>query len=70
MTYLIGDKVDIASLHWQSDWDGYEVGYDDILIVGFYSSPDGEVDYYIDVETGKVIDIFLTNEDEEERIII
>lgn len=26
-------------LQWQSDWNGYEVGHDDVLIVGLYSLP-------------------------------
>lgn len=65
MTYLIGDKVDVTILHWQSDWDGDEVGHEDTLIVGFYSSLDGKVDYYIDMEENKIIEIFLTTEEEE-----
>lgn len=37
-------------LHWQSDWDGSEVGYDDVLVVGLYQLRDTDVYFYIDME--------------------
>ncbi len=53
-------------LNWNSDWDGEEIGYDDVLVVGLYSVQDTDIDVYIDTETGRVLDIWCTKEHEEE----
>ena len=56
----------ISDCIWSSDWNGYEVGFDDIDIVGLYSKevPSGIVNFYINIETGEVLDVWLDNEDE------
>jgi len=47
----------IGSLHWHSDWSGYEVGYPEVNIVGLYSSEELDADIYVDTETGNVLEI-------------
>lgn len=47
----------IENLHWQSDWNGYEVGYPEIPVVGLYTSDALGADFYIDTETMRVIEI-------------
>lgn len=64
LTYSIGDKVDYTKLHWQSDWNGYEVGFENIGVVGLYTNPNTNEDYYIDMESSKILQIF--SEEEEE----
>lgn len=65
MIYSIGDEVDINRLNWQSDWEGYEVGHDDVEVIGLYSDPNNEkVDYYIDVETYKVVEVLIEGEED------
>lgn len=65
MIYSIGDTVDYTKLGWQSDWDGEDVGFNDILIVGLYSDPNHEkVSYYIDMETSKTLEVFIEGEEE------
>lgn len=52
----------INGLGWQSDWNGDEVGYDDIEVVGLYSLSltDGRTVYmYIDTENGTVLEAWL-----------
>jgi len=53
-------------LHWWSDWNGDEVGYDHILVVGLYGFEYKGKEYgvYIDVETMKALEVF-DYEDEE-----
>lgn len=50
-------KAYISRLHWQSDWNGDEVGYPDLNVVGLYTSDTLSVDVYLDTETGEVLEI-------------
>ena len=47
----------IRNLHWRSDWNGDEVGYPDVLVVGLYTSYALGCDFYIDTETGDVLEV-------------
>lgn len=42
-------------LLWQSDWDGQEVGFDDINIVGLYTLKETTINFYIDMESNKIL---------------
>lgn len=53
---LIGTTVDYTKDHWSSDWNGDEVGFDDVNVVGLYSVPDSPISYYVDTENGYVLD--------------
>ena len=59
---LIGTIVNYTKDHWSSDWNGDEVGFDDINVVGLYSVLDSSISYYVDTETGYVLDAW-TDED-------
>lgn len=68
MIYSIGDVVDFSKLHWQSDWT-YEEIYgernDNFTVIGLYSDiKDSDLMYYIDIETGKVIEVLNYGEDD------
>lgn len=66
MIYSIGNTVDYTRLVWQSDWDGEDVGFDDVLIVGLYNDPNHiKVSYHIDIETSKILEVLIEGEDEE-----
>ena len=54
-------KFFISDCVWSSDWNGYEVGFNSISVVGLYTKevPSGTVNFYINVETGEVLDIWL-----------
>ena len=59
-----GDKViDLVDFRWQSDWNGYEVGYDDIDVVGLYSMKKYPIDVYMDYETGNILEAWSFNEE-------
>lgn len=47
----------IRNLHWQSDWNGDEVSYPEILVVGLYTSHELGCDFYINTETGDVLEV-------------
>lgn len=55
----------ISDLHWQSDWNGYEVGYDDIDVVGLYTSTKLGIDVYLNAENGEILEVFTEEEDIE-----
>jgi hypothetical protein len=58
-------------LLWQSDWNGYEVGHDDINVIGFYSlkvNPD--ISFYIDVEKERIVEAFYMCEECEMKEIM
>jgi len=42
-------------LHWESDWNGYEVGYPEVPVVGLYRLKDKEVYFYINMETLEIL---------------
>lgn len=42
-------------LIWQNDYNGYETGFKDVNIVGIYQLNDTDVFFYIDMETGKIL---------------
>lgn len=63
------------NLIWSSDWNGYEVGYDGIDVVGLYSFTldsdwidndysDKEVNMYINTENGEVLETWICQDDE------
>lgn len=59
--------MDYSKLVWQSDWNGEEVGYDAVSVVGLYTLKGfPEMNVYIDVEKGIILEAFLDYEDEDE----
>lgn len=58
-----GTIRDYTQDHWSSDWNGDEVGYDDVLIVGLYRMNDGNVDYYVDTETEIILEAWYAPND-------
>ena len=61
---LIGNIVDFTKHHWSSDWNGDEVGFDDVDIVGLYSLPDLKISYYVNVKNGCVLDAWVDDDDD------
>lgn len=59
-------SIQLENLRWSSDWNGYEVGYDDIDVVGLYTQyrENGEYNFYIDMETNAILELW-KSEDEE-----
>lgn len=60
-------SIELTNLRWSSDWNGDDVGYPESEIVGLYSQvrDDGIYSFYIDVETGEVLDFWKDEELEE-----
>lgn len=55
--------LDYEDLHWCSDNNGYEVGYDDVLVVGLYSlKVNPEIHFYIDVGEEMILEAFCLSE--------
>lgn len=62
---MIGNKLDYVNDHWQSDWNGDEVGFPDVPVVGLYSLKNQPIDYYVDTETGVILDAWSTEDSED-----
>lgn len=60
-----GDRIDYNRLHWESDWNGYEVGHNDVCHVGLYRIPNFPIWVYIDTEKGRIIETWHMYDDEE-----
>ena len=58
--------INIDNARWQSDWNGEDVGYPDIAIVGCYTQgrDDGDYSFYIDIINMVVLDFWKDDEDE------
>lgn len=49
---------------WESDWNGYEVGYPNVKVVGLYRlNMNPDIYFYMDMETLKVLDAWYVCED-------
>ena len=57
--------IELNNLVWSSDWNGDEVGYPEVEVVGLYSQQrdDGCYYFYIDMDTIKVLDFWKEEED-------
>lgn len=56
--------IDYNRLHWWSDWDYSDLGFEGEGVVGLYQSKyHPEVQMYIDVEKDKIIDVWLENDE-------
>lgn len=51
-------------LLWESDWNGDEVGYDEVSVVGLYREKDKERYFYIDMETMEILEVWENYENE------
>ena len=53
-------SMELNNLVWSSDWNGDEVGYPELGVVGLYSQEreDGSYSFYIDMETNKVLEFW------------
>lgn len=60
--YNVGDRIEWHRLAWSSDWNGYEVGYPGVPVVGLYS--DRTYSYYINTETQTVLEKWKDDEEE------
>lgn len=53
--------------HWQSDWNGYEVGYPEHNVVGLYSQESevsGQTIYiYVNTETNVILEFWAAEEE-------
>ena len=63
--FVAGEIIQFTALHWQSDRYGYEVGFDEVEIVGCYSQ--GPHNYYIDTENSIVLEHWENEEDDDEE---
>ncbi|EJG1247466.1 hypothetical protein ACEVOE_000383 [Staphylococcus pseudintermedius] len=55
------ETFDFNKLRWHSDWNGDEVGYDDVDVVGYYSYHD--LNLCIDVNTLNILEAWFDEED-------
>ena len=53
-------SIELTDLAWSSDWNGDEVGYPEVGVVGLYSQErdDGIYSFYLDMETDRVLDFW------------
>lgn len=52
-------------LIWSSDWNGDEVGYDELNVVGLYILKDTDFGFYIDMDTMRILEVIYYGEEEE-----
>ena len=62
--YGLDKPMDFRDICWSSDWNGDEVGFDDIDVVGLYSLKDRSVYFYLDISNGNVLEAWLEEEEE------
>ncbi len=61
--------VNFENLIWQSDFNGDEVGYDDVDVVGFYMDFQKNILYEINMETMEILNVERFGEEEEYGIV-
>ncbi len=60
--YKVGDQIGFDEIGWSSDWNGDEVGYPEIDVVGLYTILETGQDVYIDSSNGIILEILEYNE--------
>lgn len=55
--------LDHQDLRWESDWNGYEVGHDDVGVIGLWRWRDTGVYMYLDAETMEIVSVWEVKED-------
>jgi hypothetical protein len=53
-------------LYWYSDWNGYECGYDDVAVVGYYALAGTDISMFIDMDKMKILEVFCECHDEDQ----
>jgi hypothetical protein len=51
-------------LLWESDWNGYEVGFPDVQVVGLYNLRNTDVYFYIDMDNYTILEAWEMREDD------
>lgn len=54
------ENINYNDLHWQSDWNGDEVGYPDRNVIGYYTKDN--INFYIDTENNEILEVWMDNE--------
>lgn len=54
------ENVDYSKLTWESDFNGEEIGYDDVSVVGHYSY--GKINLFIDTDNKRVLRLWKDEE--------
>lgn len=57
-------NIDWGKLHWQSDWDGDDIGYPYSTVIGYYTYYD--LNLYIDIDSLQILEAWFDDEDNEE----
>ena len=57
-------QLNIPDLVWNADFCGDEMGHDDVLVAGVYSSEELDATFTIDMETGRILNVYTHEEDE------
>lgn len=61
--------LDLTNTVWQSDWNGDEVGYPEVEVVGLYMQERDDAVYYfyIDVENNRLLEFWVDPDSLEEN---
>lgn len=67
--YELELSVYMRNLLWQSDWNGYEVGYPEVPVVGLYThyneDTGDQIGLYIDIENQRILDMWVEAKGDE-----
>lgn len=55
----VGSRRNYVDDAWSSDWNGDEVGFPTVDVVGLYSFKDAPIEYYVNTETGVILEAWL-----------
>lgn len=56
--------INFQDLGWSSDWNGDEVGYDDVDVVGLYMLNGTDYGFYINMETMQILECLYFGEED------
>lgn len=56
------DNLRYDKMHWHADWNGDEVGYDNVSVIGLYSI--GDMYMYIDIENDSIVEAWFYDEED------
>lgn len=56
-------KAVVSNLFWYGDFAGHELSYPEINVIGLYYSESLDCKFYIDTDTGEIIQVIIDSEE-------
>jgi hypothetical protein len=64
--YEVGGHISYDMLGWWSDWNGYEVGYPEVPVVGLYFIKGTDIEVYLNMDDATILEMWESGDEEDD----